>query len=104
MTKDFWMRKMLPFLNLIKAFEERGEKAYEVREELRMTFLFDGGFKVSGEKDNVYINFDDPDLLILMIGPNPIQIYRIPYSRLVGFELITESSEEDIGAIKFFRN
>ena len=107
MNKEFWMPRMLPYLILIEAMKKIGEEAYEVREKLRMVFLFDGGFKVSGEKNKVSISFKDADLLVLMTGPNPVQIYKIPYHRLVGFELIKptkKSGEKDDDSRWFFRN
>jgi hypothetical protein len=107
MTREFWMPKMLPFLIPIEALKELREDAYEVKGKLKMVFLFDGGFNVTGEKDNVSINFNDPDLLILMTGPNPVHIYRIPYHRLVGFDLIISSKKSgkmSDDTIKFFRN
>ena len=99
------MPKMLPYLIPIETLKKLGEEAYEVREKLQMVFLFDGGFKVSGEKNNVSIHFTDPDLLILMTGPNPVKIYRMPYHRLIGFELIRDSEGKKMEeSIQFFRN
>lgn len=96
---------MLPFLVPIKALKELGEEAYEVRKKLKMIFLFEGGFKVSGEKSKVSIHFNDPDLLILMTGPNPTKIYKIPYHRLIGFELIRGSKSKKMeDSFQFFRN
>jgi hypothetical protein len=103
MTREFWMRKMLPFLIPIEAMKKVGEDAYEVKKKLQMIFLFEGGVKVSGEKNKVSIHFNDPDLLILMTGPNPVKIYRIPYQRLIGFELVNESKKME-DSFQFFRN
>lgn len=101
------MPRILPYLAPIKACAELGQEAYEVVDDLKIVFLFDGGFKVSGEKDTVSIRFDDPDLLVVMTGPNPVEIYRVPYNHLVGFELIMsgeESGEMRSDSVKFFRN
>jgi hypothetical protein len=105
MTKEFWIAKMMPFLIPIKAVKKLGGEAYGVMEKTEMIFLFEGGFKVSGEKDNISIHFTDPDLLILMTGPNPVKIYRIPYHRLIGFELIRDSEGKTMeDSIQFLRN
>ena len=107
MTREFWMPRMLPYLIPIEAMREIGEEAYEVKEKLQMVFLFDGGFKVSGEKDKVSISFKEADLLVLMTGPNPVQIYKIPYHRLVGFELIhstKKGGKKDDDSRWYFRN
>ena len=66
-----------------------GEDLYCVKEKYKVVFWFEGGLKVTGTQASLSVNLKDPHLLILStLIRKTMRIYRIPYERLVCFELI----------------
>jgi hypothetical protein len=83
-----------------------GEDVYGIKEKLKISFWFEGGFKISGDQKNLSLNFKDEDLLVLSVmDSKTMRTFRIFYSKMVCFELIrtrksSGSEPEDV----FFRN
>lgn len=79
----------MPFLEPDPILNPKGEDVYGLREKLKIAFWFDGGLKVTGSQSSLAVNFKDPDLLVLsLMVRKTIHIYRVPYARMVCFELI----------------
>ena len=83
MNKAFWKQKLSKLL-----VEDGGEpEVYGVKGEV--SFWCEGGLKVTGNQKTLSVNFRDPDMLVLItMKGSTLRIYRIPYARLVSFELI----------------
>ena len=98
MTKSFWKPKLLPFLAEDTVLNAKGADVYGLRAKQKITFWFDGGLKVTGSKSSLTVNFKDPDLLVLSsMVRKTIRIYRVPYARLICFELIFEAEDDTSG-------
>ena len=90
MKKTFWKSKLLKFLVENK---DVGPGVYELRRKMKVAFWFDGGLKVVANQNELVLNFRDPDLFILStLKNNTNHIFRIPYTRLVCFEIIHEGA------------
>ena len=106
MTRVFWKRKLLPWLEPNEELNKLGGDSYGLKGKLKVCFWFEGGLKITGNQKSLSLNLKDPDLLVLstLVG-EVLRTYRIPYSRLVCFELIRGSGESgEIPEMKFFRN
>jgi hypothetical protein len=104
--QKIWKQKLLPFLVPNETLNKLGEDVYGFREKGSISFWFEGGLKVSGNNETLSVNFKDEDLLVLStLMRKTIRIYRIPYARLVSFEL-THSAEAKAAEpeLRFFRN
>jgi hypothetical protein len=105
MNKTFWKSKLMPFLVPNEVLNKLGEHSYGVKKKLKLAFWFDGGLKVTGNEATLSLNLKDPDLLILgTLVRKTTRIYRIPYERLVCFELIRGSDDSESSPIHFLRN
>jgi hypothetical protein len=94
MTRTFWKRKLQFFLEPEPTLHPAGEDVYIPREKLKVAFWFEGGLKVSGGPRDLQVNFNDPQILTLSLQTKRTnRIFRVPYSRIVCFELV--HSEED---------
>jgi|SRR5690348_3239010 len=88
--EQYWRGHLKPFIEFDSDYESAGE-IYVPREHLNIAFLFEGGFRVAGDRSSLQINFNAPGLLILLFVEDATEnIYRIPWSRLVGFQLISK--------------
>lgn len=92
MTKNFWKSKLLPFL---EPSVDLGPEIYDWKGPLKVAFWFEGGLKVVGGIGTLGLSFSDADLMILstLIGKK-VRIYRVHYSRLVCFELISGAGDK----------
>lgn len=91
MAKKFWKSKLRWFIVSHPRFEGTEEKIFTPREGLKIRFWFEGNLQIDGEYKTLEINYNSPDLLVLSKGDSDElrNIYRIPWKRLVSFELIT---------------
>jgi hypothetical protein len=70
-------------------FKNTKEKIFVPRKDYTIKFWIEGGLSVEGKSDSLDINFNDDELLILAIRGIPKErIIRIPWSRVIAFELI----------------
>jgi len=106
MTRSFWKRKIRHWLEPDPTLHPMGEDVYSPQKKLKIAFWFEGGLKVTGDNSDLSVNFNDPDLLILsLLVRKTIRIYRVPYSRLVCFELIRGGAkDEDVFTNRFSVN
>jgi hypothetical protein len=105
MTRSFWKSKLLPFLVPDKQLNKSGEDCYSVRPEVKIAFWCDGGLRVEGGNKNLEISFKDAHLLHLMVGNSKtIRSYRLPYSRLISFELIHKNTHGESPLGDFISN
>jgi hypothetical protein len=105
MSKSLWKRKLKLFLKPHPVLHPAGEDVYVPTRELKIAFWFEDGLKVVGDEDSLQINFNDPDLLVLAVeAKKASHIYRVPWRRLVCFELIRDSEVTEETTQRFFLN
>jgi hypothetical protein len=105
MTREFWKPKLVPSLDPVEFLQDKGEDCYSVGKG-KLALHFEGNFTVSGTQETLTVNFNDPELLVLiMLEGNIVRVYHVPYSRLVGLESIHEgdAGSKEITA-HYFRN
>ena len=86
MTKSFWESKLKAFLDEKKGLEP---KTYGLRDRISVVFWIEGGLKIAGNSETLALNMKDSDLLILStLIQKTVRSYRIPYSRIVCFEIV----------------
>lgn len=95
MDQKFWKQKLSAFivkhpffLNPEKDKHEQDD-IFTQREGLKIRFWFEGNLQIEGENETLEINFNSLDMLVLSKRSDKLDnIYRIPWNRLVSFELI----------------
>ena len=95
MEQDFWRQKLNPFIVKHPFFlnpdieEHEEEDIFTPREGLKIRFWFEGNIQIEGEFETLEINFNSYDILVLSKrGDGLDNIFRIPWKRLISFELI----------------
>lgn len=91
MIQDFWKNKLTPFVSKHPYFEgvDPIEEIFTPKKGLKIRFWFEGGIQIEGEYNQLEINYNSPDILILAQRNEVIEnIFRIPWVRLISFELI----------------
>jgi hypothetical protein len=95
MEQNFWREKLSPFIIHHPQFvdleieEYEQEDIYTPREGLKIRFWFEGNIQIEGEYKTIEINFNSYDVLILSKRSDGVDnIFRIPWKRLISFELI----------------
>ena len=97
MEKDFWKNKLRFFLTEHPFFENTEEDVLTPQQGLKIRFWVEGNLQIEGVYDDLEINYNDPDLLILAKRNEGLNdIFRIPWHRVICFELIIgdETSDE----------
>ena len=91
MDPETWKRNIQQFLAPHPTWHEPGAQVFVPRNHLSVAFLFDGGLRVVGDGASLEVNYNNPDLLILSVRVEGCErVYRMPWSRLVCFELVRE--------------
>jgi hypothetical protein len=95
----FWKQKISYFIERHPIFMDTEEEIFTPRQDIKVRFWFDGNLQVEGLYNKLEINYNDSDLLILA---TEYSIYRIPWNRLIGFEIIIDknASKETLDLIK----
>ena len=96
MEQNFWRKKLNVFLVKHPLYDrddsEIEEEIYTPRENLKIRFWFEGNLQVEGSYYELEINYNSPDLLVLIKESNEVRnIYRVLWSKLICFELIIGS-------------
>ena len=96
MEQNFWRNKLNVFLVKHPLYDmddlEIEEEIYTPRENLKIRFWFEGNLQVEGSYNELEINYNSPDLLVLIKESNEVRnIYRVLWSKLICFELIIGS-------------
>lgn len=77
------------FIEPHPVFKDTEEEIFVPRKDYTIKFWIEGGLCVDGKSDTLDINFNDDELLILAVRGIPQErIIRIPWSRVIAFELI----------------
>jgi len=88
--EKYWRGHLKHFIEFDTGDYEGAGEVFVPREHLGIAFLFEGGFRIAGDREALQINFNSPGMLILWHHTDEVDsVYRIPWSRLVGFELLT---------------
>ena len=106
MEQEFWKKELKYFLVGHPFFKESDseEEMFTPRDGLKIRFWFEGNLQIEGEFNKLEINYNSPDLLILAKRSEGVQnIFRIPWNRLISFELIIgdEASQKLKELVKF---
>ncbi len=91
MEQDFWKNKLNSFLVKHPMFDgaDPEEDIFTPYKNLKIRFWFEGEIQIEGEYETLEINYNSPDMLVLAKRNDDVQnIFRIPWKRLVSFELI----------------
>ncbi len=91
MTGKRWIAACKSFLQPHPELFPSGEKVYTPRDDLIVTLWFDGGLRVSGDARSLQLNFNTDEYLVLSLQEGTRdRIFRVPWDRLVSFELASE--------------
>lgn len=98
MAEKFWKDKLQFFIVEHPRFAGSDENIFTPKEGLKIRFWFEGNLQVEGEYETIQINYNSSDILVLSKGESDESrnIFRVPWKRLVSFELIIgdESSQD----------
>jgi hypothetical protein len=83
----FWKQRISYFLVKHPFFEDTEENIFTPKQGLKIRFWFECNLQVEGLYDELQINYNDSEMLVLA---NETSIYRIPWTRLVCFEIIKD--------------
>lgn len=91
MEQEFWKNELKFFVVKHPFFVggDSEENIYTPRENLKIRFWFEGNLQIEGSYNELEINYNSPDLLVLAKRNVEVDnIFRVPWSRLISFELI----------------
>ncbi len=96
----FWKKKLKYFIDVHPTFEDSEEDIFTPKKGLKMRFWIEGNLQIEGRYDNLELNFNSDDCLILSLrdsNSSQSNIFRIPWRRIISFELITnEDTDEEL--------
>jgi hypothetical protein len=82
-----------------------GEKVYVPKDDLAITLWFEGGLQVSGDARTLQLNFNSKDYLVVALREaNRDRIFRVPWDRLVCFEIATDRNPDGSVRRELFLN
>ncbi len=91
MTAKRWIASCQFFLQPHPELFPTGEKVYIPKEHLVITLWFEGGLQVSGDVHTLQLNFNTNEYLVVALREgNRERIFRVPWERLVSFEIATD--------------
>lgn len=94
MESVYWKQKLNTFLVPHPIFidsesKELLEDIYTPRQDLKIRFWFEGNLQIKGEHQKLEVNYNVDDILVLSKrGEHSENIYRVPWNKLISFELI----------------
>jgi hypothetical protein len=98
MEKTFWQQKLQWFVVEHPFFDANEESIFTPKEGLIISFWFEGNLQVEGKYGEFEINYNSSDMLVLAVG-KPFEkgrhIFRIPWNRLISFELKDDNSSTE---------
>ncbi|MBA4409066.1 MAG: hypothetical protein Q8S54_18110 [Bacteroidota bacterium] len=92
MEQDFWKKQLKYFIVKHPNFQgdQIEEEIFTPYKGLKIRFWFEGNLQIEGEYGTLEINYNSPYLLVLATrSDNVDNTFRIPWNRLISFELIT---------------
>jgi hypothetical protein len=96
MTGKRWIATCSFFLEPHPELFPAGEKVYIPRDGLTVTLWFDGGLRVTGDAATLQLNFNTDEYLVVALQDGSRErIFRVPWQRLVSFELSRERNGEE---------
>lgn len=105
MTAKKWIATCKFFLQPHPELHPAGEEVYIPRRDLVVTLWFEGGMKVSGDVKSLQLNFNSADYLVLChIDKRMEHIFRVPWKRLVSFEIAIDRGSDSTLSRRFFLN
>jgi hypothetical protein len=105
MTGKRWRTTIRFFLDEHPKLFPAGEKVYVPKTGLTVSLWFDGGLCVSGDANSLELNYNSPDLLVLSLtDAKQHRIFRVPWNRLVSFELAFDRRTSDEVSRRYFLN
>ncbi|MGL4421878.1 MAG: hypothetical protein ACRCZF_14515 [Gemmataceae bacterium] len=104
MTAKRWIAACQYFLQPHPELFPAGEKVYCPKDDLTITLWFDGGLQVSGGARSLQLNFNTDEYLVLALREGTRdRIFRVPWDRLVSFEIAIERGSAEMPR-QFFLN
>jgi hypothetical protein len=96
MTGNRWIKACQFFLQPHPELFPAGEKVYVPKDEIKVTLWFDGGLQLSGDARSLELNFNTEEYLVVAVRDGTKdRIFRVPWDRLVSFEISTENGPPD---------
>ena len=75
----------------------KSEDVFVPPRDLTIGIFMEGGVYVAGDRETLCVNLNSPEVLVLSLEKKDGQhIYRFPWSRVVGFELIIRKGDPRI--------
>ena len=96
----FWKNKLKFFIVPHPKFEQTDEEIFTPIKGLKIRFWIEGNLQVEGIYENLQINYNSIDCLVLSLNDsesNQANTFRIPWKRIILFELVTnENTDEEL--------
>lgn len=103
-ARAFWLARLKFFVEHHPDFPV-DEEIYVPRNHLRIGLYIEGDIHIVGDDSTLQINFNDPALIVICHTKAATEhIYRFPWSRLIGFELIPTRAAPEPNRRGYFLN
>jgi len=105
MTGKRWIAACQYFLQPHPELFPAGEKVYVPKGNLHVTLWFEGDLQVSGNSQSLQLNFNTDEYLVLALHEGTTErSFRVPWERLVSFEIALERKSGDDSSRDLFLN
>ena len=84
------------FIEPHEEFIGSDENIFTPNKDIVIVFWFEGGFQVSGGPGVLHINFNAQNYLVLALKEPIDRIIRIPWKRLIAFELQPQNENQKL--------
>jgi hypothetical protein len=104
LSKTFWLGRLRCFIEH-HPWLPAEEEVFVPLSDLKVGLFFEGGVHLVGDHSTLQINFNDPTLIIICHTKSSVErIYRFPWARFIGFELIPSRHAPEPEVQRFFLN
>lgn len=103
-SKAFWLGRLRSFIEHHPWLPPE-EEVFVPIADLQIGLFFEGEIHLIGDHSNIQINFNDPKLVIICHTKQTTEhIYRFPWERFIGFELIPTRTATEKEVERYFLN
>lgn len=73
----------------------KNEAVFLPKTDLTIGFFVEGGVYVAGDRETLRVNLNSSEMLVLLVEQKDGEhIYRFPWTRIIGFELIAKGIDD----------
>jgi hypothetical protein len=105
MTGKRWIAISQFFLQPHFELFPAGEKVYVPKDDLEVRLWFEGGLQVFGDAHTLELNFNSDEYLVVALREgSKDRIFRVPWDRLVSFEITRDRQGDGAAHREIFLN